>query len=80
MQEFEEVHQEVNSSLEVLGFIDIADIASPQALSRHLVLPLPNKDAKASSTGMVLFILSVCVSSHLSVCLSVLVPIYLCNA
>lgn len=55
MQEFEEVHQEVNSNLEIVGFIDIADIASPQALSRHLVLPLPNKDPKASNSGIVLF-------------------------
>ncbi|XP_061163483.1 integrator complex subunit 14-like [Saccostrea echinata] len=50
IQEFEEVHQQVSSNLEILGFIDIADIASPQALSRHLVLPLPNKDTKTSDS------------------------------
>lgn len=51
MEEFEEVHQEVGSCLEILGFVDIADVASPQALSRHLVLPLPSKDPKAADNG-----------------------------
>lgn len=48
VEEFEEVHQEVGSCLEILGFVDIADVASPQALSRHLVLPLPSKDTKTA--------------------------------
>lgn len=52
IREFDEVHQEVDSSLEILGFIDIADIASPQALSRHLVLPLPSKEPKPSDNGV----------------------------
>ncbi|XP_022335197.2 integrator complex subunit 14-like [Crassostrea virginica] len=51
IREFDEVHQEVDSSLEILGFIDIADIASPQALSRHLVLPLPSKEPKPSDNA-----------------------------
>jgi len=32
-----------SDSLEVCGFIEIADLASPMAISRHLVTPLPVK-------------------------------------
>lgn len=42
--EFESVHKEVSSTLDVLGFLDIADVAGPQTLSRHLVLPRTLKD------------------------------------
>ncbi|KAJ8304198.1 hypothetical protein KUTeg_017781, partial [Tegillarca granosa] len=42
--EFELVHKEVSSTLDVLGFLDIADVAGPQTLSRHLVLPRTIKD------------------------------------
>ncbi|KAK3098993.1 hypothetical protein FSP39_025008 [Pinctada imbricata] len=49
LHEFDHIKKEVSSSLEVMGFIEIGDAASPQTLSRHLVLPLPSKDSKVSS-------------------------------
>ena len=50
LHQFEHVKKEVSSTLEVLGFIDIGDMASPQTLSRHLVLPQPSRENK-STTG-----------------------------
>lgn len=44
--EFEQISVEVSKTLEILGFLDIADIASPPMMSRHLVLPMSNKDLK----------------------------------
>ncbi|XP_071105029.1 integrator complex subunit 14-like [Haliotis cracherodii] len=34
----------LNNNLEVCGFLDIADVASPPTVSRHLVLPTISKD------------------------------------
>ena len=44
--EFEQVSVEVSKSLEILGFLDIADVSSPPMLSRHLVLPMSTKNLK----------------------------------
>lgn len=37
------------SDLEIVGFIDIADISSPPVLSRHLVLPIALNKGEFSS-------------------------------
>jgi hypothetical protein len=44
--EFEQISVEVSKTLDILGFLDIADVASPPMMSRHLVLPMSNKDLK----------------------------------
>jgi hypothetical protein len=31
----------ISDTIEVCGFIDVADVGSPMAISRHLVLPHP---------------------------------------
>jgi hypothetical protein len=36
--------------LEIVGFIDIADISSPPVLSRHLVLPIALNKGEFSSS------------------------------
>ncbi|XP_026979175.1 integrator complex subunit 14 isoform X2 [Sagmatias obliquidens] len=43
----------INTDLEIVGFIDIADISSPPVLSRHLVLPIAlNKEGDEVGTGI----------------------------
>ncbi|XP_043530533.1 integrator complex subunit 14 [Chiloscyllium plagiosum] len=39
-EELEPVPKTINTELDIVGFIKIADIASPPVLSRHLVLPI----------------------------------------
>jgi len=38
------------TDLEIVGFIDIADISSPPVLSRHLVLPIALNKGEFSSS------------------------------
>jgi hypothetical protein len=35
------VKRSISDTIEVCGFIDVADVGSPMAISRHLVLPHP---------------------------------------
>ncbi|XP_043933919.1 integrator complex subunit 14 isoform X2 [Protopterus annectens] len=47
------VPRTINTDLELVGFIEVADIASPPVLSRHLVLPIAlNKEADEVGTGV----------------------------
>ena len=39
--DFESVKRSISDTIEVCGFIDVADVGSPMAISRHLVLPHP---------------------------------------
>ena len=41
----------VSSTLQICGFLDLQDIASPPTLSRHLVLPIAIKEKTESKTG-----------------------------
>ncbi|XP_076984380.1 integrator complex subunit 14 isoform X3 [Tamandua tetradactyla] len=51
-EEIDPIPKVINTDLEIVGFIDIADISSPPVLSRHLVLPIAlNKDAKENPYG-----------------------------
>lgn len=42
--------REVSSDLQVCGFLDMADIVSPPAISRHLVLPINPKEKNEGAT------------------------------
>lgn len=33
----------ISKNIEICGFISVADVGSPNAISRHLVLPLPTE-------------------------------------
>uniref|UniRef100_A0A3B3Z9W1 Integrator complex subunit 14 n=1 Tax=Periophthalmus magnuspinnatus TaxID=409849 RepID=A0A3B3Z9W1_9GOBI len=51
-EEVEPMPRAVSSDLEIVGFVEIADIASPPVISRHLVLPIAvNKDVDEVNTG-----------------------------
>ncbi|XP_077372903.1 integrator complex subunit 14 isoform X1 [Festucalex cinctus] len=51
-EEVEPLARAVNPDLEIVGFIEIADISSPPVISRHLVLPIAvNKDVDDVGTG-----------------------------
>uniref|UniRef100_A0AAQ5YGQ3 von Willebrand factor A domain-containing protein 9 n=1 Tax=Amphiprion ocellaris TaxID=80972 RepID=A0AAQ5YGQ3_AMPOC len=51
-EEVEPMPRTVSADLEIVGFIEIADISSPPVISRHLVLPIaPNKDVDEVGTG-----------------------------
>nr|KAF6500431.1 integrator complex subunit 14 [Molossus molossus] len=51
-EEIDPIPKVINTDLEIVGFIDIADISSPPVLSRHLVLPIAlNRDAKENPYG-----------------------------
>uniref|UniRef100_A0A8B9TPG2 Integrator complex subunit 14 n=1 Tax=Anas platyrhynchos TaxID=8839 RepID=A0A8B9TPG2_ANAPL len=39
-EEIDPIPKAINTDLEIVGFVDIADISSPPVLSRHLVLPI----------------------------------------
>ncbi|KAI8478996.1 PREDICTED: von Willebrand factor A domain-containing protein 9-like [Branchiostoma belcheri] len=45
------VVREPSQEMEILGFLDSKDIASPAVISRHLVLPKPTKTEKDVSEG-----------------------------
>ncbi|XP_057551181.1 integrator complex subunit 14-like isoform X1 [Hippopotamus amphibius kiboko] len=52
-EEIDPVPKVINTDLEIVGFIDTADISSPPALSRHLVLPVAlNKEGDEVGTGI----------------------------
>jgi len=42
--EYSSVHCTISDNLEICGFMDLQDIASPATVSRHLVLPVQNKN------------------------------------
>eukprot|EP00064_Thunnus_orientalis_P000374 superscaffoldBa00000018_g374 len=51
-EEVEPMPLTVNTDLEIVGFIEIADISSPPVISRHLVLPIAvNKEVDEVGTG-----------------------------
>ncbi|XP_072291469.1 integrator complex subunit 14 isoform X1 [Eucyclogobius newberryi] len=52
-EEVEPMPRTVSSDLEIVGFVEIADIASPPVMSRHLVLPIAvsKADVDEVSTG-----------------------------
>uniref|UniRef100_A0A8B9JZ10 Integrator complex subunit 14 n=1 Tax=Astyanax mexicanus TaxID=7994 RepID=A0A8B9JZ10_ASTMX len=51
-EEVDPIPKSVLTELEIVGFIEIGDIASPPVLSRHLVLPIAvNKEADEVGTG-----------------------------
>uniref|UniRef100_A0A8C6LIJ5 Integrator complex subunit 14 n=1 Tax=Nothobranchius furzeri TaxID=105023 RepID=A0A8C6LIJ5_NOTFU len=51
-EEVEPIPRTVRADLEIVGFIEIADISSPPVISRHLVLPIAvNKDVDEMGTG-----------------------------
>ncbi|XP_061917102.1 integrator complex subunit 14 [Entelurus aequoreus] len=52
-EEVEPLPRTVNTDLEIMGFIEIADISSPPVISRHLVLPIAvNKEVDDMGTGV----------------------------
>ncbi|XP_061773100.1 integrator complex subunit 14 [Nerophis ophidion] len=52
-EEVEPLPRTVNTDLEIMGFIEIADISSPPVISRHLVLPIAvNKEVEDIGTGV----------------------------
>ncbi|KAF3688780.1 Integrator complex subunit 14 [Channa argus] len=51
-EEVEPMPRTVSTDLEIVGFIEIADISSPPVISRHLVLPIAvNKEVDDVGTG-----------------------------
>ncbi|KAK2848065.1 hypothetical protein Q7C36_009747 [Tachysurus vachellii] len=50
-EELDPVPKAVLTDLEIVGFIEIGDIASPPVLSRHLVLPIAVKEADEVGAG-----------------------------
>ncbi|XP_038072885.1 integrator complex subunit 14-like isoform X2 [Patiria miniata] len=51
MRDFEVVSQTVSSELSICGFLDCSDVCSPPVISRHLMLPLPNKEKSSVTSG-----------------------------
>ncbi|XP_063781664.1 integrator complex subunit 14 [Pseudophryne corroboree] len=52
-EEIDPIPKFISTELEVVGFIDIADISSPPVLSRHLVLPIAlNKEGDDIGAGL----------------------------
>lgn len=49
--EFVSICKRVSDKLEICGFMDLQDIASPPTVSRHLVLPVASKQ-KQNNTGI----------------------------
>ncbi|KAK7115448.1 integrator complex subunit 14-like [Littorina saxatilis] len=51
--DFQCVHREMSNTLNVAGFLDIAEVASPPTLSRHLILPTSTRErnTKSDSNG-----------------------------
>ncbi|XP_077591459.1 integrator complex subunit 14-like isoform X2 [Stigmatopora nigra] len=50
-EEVEPLARNVNADLEIVGFIEIADISSPPVISRHLVLPIAVNKVDDVGTG-----------------------------
>ncbi|XP_039629476.1 integrator complex subunit 14 [Polypterus senegalus] len=52
-EEVDTIQKNVSSELDIVGFVEIADISSPPVLSRHLVLPIAvNKEGDEVGTGI----------------------------
>ncbi|XP_006886710.1 PREDICTED: von Willebrand factor A domain-containing protein 9 isoform X4 [Elephantulus edwardii] len=51
-EEIDPIPKVINTDLEIVGFIDIADISSPPVLSRHLVLPIALNKGDEVGTGI----------------------------
>lgn len=52
--EFKKMKKDISSVLDIIGFMNISDIASPPSVSRHLLLPIPQKldiNGEISSSG-----------------------------
>ena len=47
--EFQYVHCKMSNMLDVVGFLDIAEVASPPTLSRHLILPTSTRERSVRS-------------------------------
>ncbi|XP_067002989.1 integrator complex subunit 14 [Anabrus simplex] len=45
--DFESIKRSISDTIEVCGFLDVADVGSPMAISRHLVLPHSSGKAEA---------------------------------
>ncbi|XP_069692439.1 integrator complex subunit 14 [Periplaneta americana] len=50
--DFEAIKRTISDTIEVCGFIDVADVGSPMAISRHLVLPHPTGKVEGISAGV----------------------------
>jgi hypothetical protein len=50
------VKRSISDTIEVCGFIDVADVGSPMAISRHLVLPNPTGKVEGMFTQFVSFV------------------------
>ena len=46
----EVTHCKISKDITVCGFIDLLDVASPPAVSRHLVLPVPS--SRSDNSGL----------------------------
>ncbi|XP_051776350.1 integrator complex subunit 14 isoform X2 [Erpetoichthys calabaricus] len=52
-EDVDPIQKNVSSELDIVGFVEIADISSPPVLSRHLVLPIAvNKEGDEVGTGI----------------------------
>jgi len=50
--EFKKVKKDISSVLDIIGFMNISDVASPPSVSRHLLLPIPQKlDVGGATVG-----------------------------
>lgn len=49
--EFQIIHKEMSDKLEIVGFLEIAEVASPATVSRHLVLPISTRDRSATKAA-----------------------------
>lgn len=50
--DFESIKKCISDTIEVCGFLDVADVGSPMAVSRHLVLPHSSGKAEGFSAGV----------------------------
>ncbi|XP_071439840.1 integrator complex subunit 14 isoform X1 [Hetaerina americana] len=50
--DFESVKRSITDTIEILGFLDVADVGSPMAYSRHLVLPIASGKGESVPTGV----------------------------
>ncbi|XP_074650578.1 integrator complex subunit 14-like [Tubulanus polymorphus] len=48
-RDFEYICRSISTDVEIFGFLDIADIASPPVISRHLILPVSPTAAKGKN-------------------------------
>lgn len=54
--DFESMKRSISDTIEVCGFIEVADVGSPMAISRHLVLPHPTGKAEGMFMQLSAFI------------------------